>query len=491
MKHEANNMITNESINSVLVVADRTAKAGMTLGALDNSVLGACVIASSTYAVDNFNGETGFVEAWQESLEESPVFGVRGPVTIKDDNNESTVIIPTTVHAKTMEEASDIIAAAASNALSHAQNVATPVIGNFVDGINDALSLEDAFIERYEVIDVNPNDAWESPIVLSALDNYRSFNTPKIVKRSDIPNIIIPADYVPEVHTGSATIDALLQKLLDDCDLTAVQVIGKIFNGNEDAGAYPASYWKENNLILVNFLITQWLINNPLPSSGMNSMQWSTLTNQLSTAYGSLANIVRQLLVSDVEQNKLFYYHDLATDQVYVNGVVYDKWLSAGGSPELIFGCLMEGNYSALTYQGMIDDSSRLLSIWTNTHNALRNANRSKREANLREAAFNTLLSEIESLEVDNYAPGASKVSMVNLAREQVRKLSLVELNNLEQVSIDLCCDVLFPHTPSKLILKDVNQQLSAEIPLKDALMGAAAHYITDWILSSIVIDKA
>lgn len=484
-------MISTESCNAIFSIIDRADKANVGFGALDQSVLGACTIASTNFTVDNYVNETGFTEAWQDSLLASPVLGLKGPVTIKTDSGEDTVIIPTSVHSKTMDDATDIIAQAATTALNHAQNVATPIISDFLDSVNDSVSGLEEFAEQYEVIDITPDEAWSSPVVLKALSNYDNFATPKVLKRADIPRVILSADYSPEIRTGSSGIDSLINTLLNRVSLTPSGVIDLIFNGNDDAGQYPAEYWRDQDIELLKFLTCQWLIDNPIPQSGMSGMAWSTITNQLSLAYGSLCRVILVMMERDVENDKLFYKHDMLSEKVYVNGLVYDRWLNAGGSPELIFGCLMQGDYAAITCKNMIDNSAKILGAWNAAHAALRNASRSKREANLREATFNAILSQIDSLAPENYAPGATKATMVALAKQVITNLSNFELNKLETCSIDIVCSVLFPHTPSALLLKDLNSQLEQEVPLQDALMCVAANYITDWVISSIVIYKA
>lgn len=484
-------MISTESCNAILNIVDRATKTNTVIGASDQSVLGACVVASNTYTVDNFQSETGFIENWQESLTESPVFGAKSPITVKDDNGESTIIIPTSIHAKTMDEASSIIAQAAKNAMQHAQNVATPVIGDFIEAVNDAMSADEEFVERYEIVDITPDEAWGQPVILAALDNYKAFASPKTLKRADIPRINIPADYNPQILTGSKAIDECVARLLSNHGLSAAGAIGLIFNGQDDAGVYPAQYWRDQDTELLKFLISQWLIDNPIPNCGMGGMQWSTITNQLSTAYGSICRIMLGMMERDIKSKKLFYLHDVVSDRIYVNGVVYDQWLSSGGSPELIFGCVMQGDYSAINCQNMIDNSAKILAAWSSAHTAIRNARRSKRESVLREAAFTAALGQIDALAIEYYAPGANKQSMVANARKVIERLSNYELDNLETCAIDIVCDVMFPHTPSKSILRDVNAQLESEVELQDALMCAASNYITDWVVGSLIIGKA
>lgn len=484
-------MISNESLNAVIAIADRANKTNVALKPLEHSVLAACVTASTNHVVDNFVGDVGFSNAWQDSLQASPVFGLKNAVTVRNDDGENTIIIPTTVFAKTLDDASDIIADAARNAMNIAQNVATPLIGQLIDDVNAAMEGFEGFAEKYEIVDITPSEAWNNPIVVSALGNFSNFATPKVKRRSDIPRLTIPSDYAPELRTGSASVDTLVNSLLESGETTLLDVVGDIFNGNADAGVYPAYYWESCNGELLKFLVCQWLIDNPIPGSGMSGVQWSTITHELSNAYGSVCYAIGELMKADVANKKLFYKHDTITDQVFLNGTVYDQWLNAGGSPELVFGALMNGDYNAITYDSLIENANALMHVWTSTHTALSNSNREKRTANLREATFSALLQAIDNCDANYTAPGVSKADMVKCARVLVHGLSNAQLDQLETTAIDVICDVLLPHTPSKFILREVNNQLSHGVSAETAILEAVTTYISTWVSESILICKA
>lgn len=481
-------MITTQSLNAALPIADRTVQAKVALGCLESSVLAACVTASANHVVDNYNGDTGFCEAWQESLHASPVFGVKSGITIKQDNGESTIIIPTTIHAQTMDEASTIIADAAKTAMDIALNQAIPAIGTFIDNVNSSLEIDAAFVEPYELIDVGFDKVWDDVTVRGVLDNFSSFTSPKMMMRANIPHVQLPTDYEPEFRTASARVDQMFNELLEEAGLTFIGVIGDLFNGVGDAGAYPAQYWMNPNETLIKFLTAQWLVNNPIPGCGLSSDQWSAVTHGLSNAYGSLAYILRSMFERDIAAKKLYYYYDTVNGKVYLNNVVYDQWLDNGGSPEIIIGAVMSSDFAGLTYDNLLANSAKYMAAWTAHHTALKNASDAKLDAARRDAVFDALLRLVDGLGTDQLPPNANKADLVKRVKSLCAALTRYDLNNLSTTAILLVCNTAFYHTPARDILLNYNSILANGVEEQQAILDAVSDYITDWVTSSVII---
>lgn len=485
-------MINQEVITAIHPLVEQINTAGYRLATSEQSPVGALNNAAYSPVIDTYPDEGGFIEAWQASLERHPVTGGVEPVSDNVGDDE-VIMLPQSLHSLTMDEAVSLVTTGAMNARAHAQNVAKPLINSMLDKVETYIEHNTAIIEPFELVEVGLLDAWDNSIVRSALDKHRpTVNGIKRVARKDIPKIPAPADIDRLLVTGSGVMDDVLAKLLQETGMSATDVFNLIFNSYQDAGHLPSPVYLHRNQVLLCYLMANLLLDSPVENSGLELMQWETLMHKLISAYADACHMVLTIHQNNISAKVVVEGVSNDGRVLYLNSAVYDQWLDAGGSPEIIFGAHMNrrDGVDNLSFQSMLDNADVNQTVWGNYHASKRRLQETERQRKIKDAMHSSLLSELDDLDPRYYPPGKTKDELVADAKNLMFKMVPSDLADVGEACVKYACLVLFPHTNALRLLTDISAYVERGMEVEDAATHTINDYITDWIISGLLIYK-
>lgn len=477
-------MIKNSTITAIGPVVDRLAAANVALGISDNSILGACFMSGLTPVSDHFEGNTGWTEAWLESLTADTLSGTTSHFAMNGEGDDSTIFIPCSHHSMTMEEASDYVAAIGKSVLATARNVVKPAILQVITDVEETINNHMTPIEPINIIDVRLIKEWEHPIVKNLLSRYQSLPVATL-GRNDIPRIAMPADLADHMATGNVDVDKMFQAVLAETGLTVHAVFESIFGGGE-VGAYGAEWYIKRNLYLAQLLFVVVASEKPWSNSGLGGVEWSALMNKLANSLGALCNQMYKQFNSDIANGLLFIRSE--GNSVWLVGETYDKFLDAGGSPEAIIGKCISKDWVAISSDQILAKKDAYLEAWRGWHAAQRYQEESSKIANIRTAFYQALCKFIENGDKAQVNGGVQ--DLLVRAANRANALMPSHCNDLSKAAIHVVCDVLYPHLPAKELILRINQLVENGEDGEVAAGTAISEYVNDWIASQILFER-
>jgi len=483
-------MINKETLSSVQPIITQLTAANRLLIPNEASPIYALNDAAYTPLLDTYTDETGFEDAWLKSLSRSPVMGAVGINETTTDSNDQ-VTINVSLHSRSMEEAATLVSSSVRTAMKHARNVAGPTVSNVIEMMQEYTVNATVDKEPYEIVDVSLSTIWESPVVLVALDKHVS--RIKSIERSEIPPVPLPTDLSGHVVTGSPRFDKAFNDALRDAGMTVDAVFNDIFHSPRKASGVDFPMYRTRTKTLISYLLVSILADKPVPNSGMNGTAWDTLMHKLLNVYGDGCKFILETYESDVASNVLHYDTDLATDRIYLNGPVYDKWLNEGGTPEVILGALLnslDNPNEAISYSATLENASTLMRVWEGYHVNIRLLNETKHLDMVKNGLFRCLVKSIEDIELMYLPETASRNALISRAKEYVSKVNSHTVNDIGKLCMSITCDVMFYHTPAKYLLCRIEDRCAEGMIVSEAATAVMIEYITDWIASGIGISK-
>lgn len=476
-------MIKTEVLTSTIPLCQRLFEAKKIFVVGEYSPVAAVAESMYTPLVDTFHGETGFIEAFQAALALDNPIGAPKAVSLDNHDESEIAFIPTNDYVTTLEEASNAVAQGALLALNHAKNVASPIIDKVYQSVEEIMSESASAREDVEIFECNDAEAWGEPIIQGAISKHTGRGT-----RMTAPRVPIPENIEEYLNSGSANLDAIFNKLLSDCSMSATDAVAMLLDGG-DHGAWPEPAYLNKNLVLIKYLVASLLAEKPLPNSGMGLEQWETALLGLQDTYGVLCNMIATEAAENREAKWLVLGQDYSLGRIYVDGKTYDTWLEAGGSPEILIGAYTaRTSVQGMTFEALLENAEVHKGQWSNYHALKQLKLESGRTARLREAVLSGIRHELYEMD-SSLLPESTNMDKIEVAlRKKVDQLSTYELETISTCLIGVVCDVLFPHTKAKFIIERMTARKDEGYDQKTAEAIVISEYITWWVLSGASI---
>lgn len=483
-------MISRETLNAVYPIVEKLDATSHLLIPSETSPIFALNDAAITPVVDMHEDETGFEEAWLESLSRSPVLGAVGANETETDAG-TQVTINLSVYSRTLDEGAELLAMSVRNAMKHARSVASPTINNMIDLMNEYMEDVTVIPEPYEIVDVELAPVWENPVVQNALSNHTVSS--RSLDRANIKRVVAPENLEEHLITGAVGFDQAFQTSLRNSGLTALEVFDYLFNGSSALTAMVHPFYQSRNKTVIAYLMASILMDKPVPNSGMSGFEWETLLQSMVNVLGEGCNFIYQAHQSDLDSNVLHYDTDIVNGKIYLNSAVYEKWLNEGGTPEIILGAVMnqQNNPSeVLSYSSLLGRKDILINVWNNYHASKRILEDNKRLDKIKNGLYACLIKTIDEMQNADLPDLAVKENLVTRAKEHVAEVNNHHINDMGKLCMDIACDVLFYHTPSKYLLNRISDRCEEGMSPDEAATAVMMEYITDWIASGLGVVK-
>lgn len=483
-------MISREVLNSVYPIVEKLDGASHLLIPSEASPVYALNEVATTPIVDIHEGEEGFEEAWLKSLSRSPVLGAVG-INETETDAGTQVTINLSMYSRTLDEGAELLAMSVRNAMKHARSVASPTVTDIIDMMNEYMEDVTVIPEPYEIVDVGLAPVWENPVVQNALTNHVS--KVRSVERSKIKRLAAPDNLDEHLVTGAVGFDMAFKQSLRESGLTTVEVFDYLFNDSSALQGVSYPFYKTRNRTIIAYLMASILLDKPIPDSGMDGMEWETTLHTMVNVLGEGCNFIYQSVQSDTDANILHYDTDTVTGKIYINSSVYDKWLNEGGTPEVIFGAVMnqQNNPSELlSYTAMLERKDVLINVWNNYHASVRILEDNKRLDKIKNGLYACLIKTIDEMQSVDLPDLAVKENLCTRAKEHVALINNHHINDMGKLCMDITCDVLFYHTPAKYLLNRISDRCDEGMAPDEAATAIMMEYVTDWIASGLGVVK-
>lgn len=483
-------MISRETLNAIYPIVEKLDASKHLLIPSEVSPVHALNTAAITPIVDMHEDETGFEEAWLESLQRSPALGAVG-VNETETDAGTQVTINLSMYSRTLDEGAELLAMSVRSAMKHARTVASPTINNVIDLMNEYMEDVTIVPEPYEIVDIDLAPVWENPVVQNALSNH--VTSSRSLERSKIKRVDAPDNLEEHLVTGAVGFDQAFQASLRHSGLTANEVFDYLFNGNNALTAMVHPFYQSRNRTVIAYLMASILLDKPVPNSGMSSYEWETQLQSMVNVLGEGCNFIYQAHQSDLDSNVLHYDTDIVNGKVYLNTVIYDKWLNEGGVPEIIIGAVMnqQNNPSeVLSYSALLERKDVLIHVWNNYHASKRILEDNKRLDKIKNGLYACLIKTIDEMQTVDLPDLAVKENLCTRAKEHVAEVNNHHINDMGKLCMDIVCDVLFYHTPSKYLLNRISDRCEEGMSTDEAATAVMMEYITDWVASGLGVVK-
>ncbi len=483
-------MINRETLNAIYPIVEKLDATSNLLIPSEVSPVFALNEVAMTPIVDMHEGETGFEEAWLESLQRSPVLGAIGANETETDAG-TQVTINLSMYSRTLEEGAEMLAMSVRNAMKHARTVASPTVSNMIDMMNEYMEDVTVIPEPYEIVDVSLAPVWDNPVVMSALEKHQT--KIRSLDRSSIRRVAAPEDLDEHLVTGAVAFDQAFQQSLRDAGMTAQEVFDYLFNGSKALSGVEYPFYKTRNKTIIAYLMASILLDKPVANSGMDSIEWETTLQSMLNVLGEGCNFIYQTHQSDIDANVLHYDTDMVNGKVYLNSVIYDKWLNEGGTPEVIFGAVMNQQHNPseiISYTQTLDRKEILMNVWSNYHASKRILEDNKRLDKIKNGLYACLVKTIDEMDSADLPELAVKDNLVTRAKEHVAQVNNHHINDMGKLCLDIACDVLFYHTPAKYLLNRITDRCEEGMSADEAATAVMMEYVTDWIALGLGVVK-
>ncbi len=473
-------MIDNIILTSVDKVSDKLTVSNVALTVGNSTLLGALVHAATTPVVDNYPNTASWKDAWLKSISADTIAGTSSNFVI-GDSNDATTIVPASIFAESLHEATEIIANAVQSAMAATSTIVKPSILKAIETVQAQVNIKNKPVSPIEIIDVHLLPQWEHNVTQRLLDRYKPLIGTSYPRR-EIPRMEKPENLDQILTSGSKDIDDLFNSLLKETGLTLTELFNSIFHSSENLGEWPKDWQIQRNVVLAQLLFVAIASENPWIGSGMSSAGWSGLFNGMANALGGLAAAMYERHLIDVKNRTLVY--PTSGEKLYVCGELYSQWLDEGGTPEILIGLTLNRDWSHSDYAGLLENKDEFLKAWRAWYTAQQYKQESEHLAIVRSSVYRALATLIS--DADPAYLRTSKSALIDIASKAANGLEPQHCTDLGETLVRLVCDIVYPHYPAKRFIQRVGELVARGDEPQVAQGLAIAEYINDWLCAQV-----
>lgn len=394
----------------------------------------------------------------------------------------------------------DTLSKIVSGHISIAKNDIKPLVVDFAQSLQEFLEKNKVVDPScdLEIISLYPSDALEYNPLLNDLKLFKgsSVEVPKnILKFYPRTNDELMAMFV----TGDKELDTMNLQWLSNKNVDYLVNVWNEYFVKGDKYNFDnlnnETIFDKADIALVIYLFSLYLFSNPSKDIKTSLTEYETNIAELRTFAGTvLINCVNMITMSN-NSNTLVIENNLYKKSIKVNGYVYKKWLSEGGDNTILFGLLV--SKESVKNLNLITQMSEKLKANWEQYCSLYRIN--KKNSLINEFKFylsNSIqysLSDKTQIEKDYEAiNGSCYEKVIKLAKEEIDKLGLDDLEDPYKVSLVLVAKCRFYFTNSYEILNDINEagKVNPDLNPRDAATIAAIYYLLEYFLEQMTVTK-
>lgn len=247
------------------------------------------------------------------------------------------------------------------------------------------------------------------------------------------------------------------------------------------------------DIALAITLISRKLEDN-VESTNLSLERYRAIASQF-VEYG------RTLLLSALESialmlraGTLIIEKNVRTMTVCVNGEIYKTWLDSGGTPEVLFGLLVDDG-SAISVTLINDSKDKYAKRWEQFSSFYRNrelGNSFTYAKNFLEQQFIGSLQNLTPSEQEIFAKRPNLIEAnVAKAREFLASVRPQDIEDSYDVALQLVAKIRFAHTSAYQILSDIVEasKQNPNVDVREAALLAVINYVSDYMADQIALN--
>lgn len=393
-------------------------------------------------------------------------------------------------HDVVMDEIVLAGAKAVRNHISFAKNVVAPVVGQYIDLVEeDIVNLPISGLNKFEIKQYKLPEPFESHSFRDSLLLFKDTPFEEYGFNLRLPSLDTEA-ITELLHTGSIDIDDYVNNWIARVGIDFIYgVYSTVFQVNQNTGDDYSKSLSLRKLMddringedftLAIYLLTNKLHNNP-PEDTENSLdEFNSLILKLRNQSGN--KLYR--LDSEVEtayRNDKLVKTVLNNHQILVYSAVYEDWITGGGDNDILLGSLVSDN-TYYTLDRITEDAVELKALWENfkkieERTATNNKFNYVKESLTRN--FNKLLVEQNEVDVNR------RDTCIKVFKEELALITTNELSHICDVALKLITRSMFYNTDAERILTSIekNSKENPSITPREAALITTIELITDWV---------
>lgn len=311
------------------------------------------------------------------------------------------------------------------------------------------------------------------------------------------------------VRTGSSGFDKDLDVYLTELGTDVVKsTYYTFFEKNDSFESGPYRYEKlldalvnsDRNTILVVHLMARKLIDGiPDGIVGVDLVTYKDYVSLVLEQSGRALNRVLERRASDIQMNNLVTQYPMSSPEyvtaetgvIKVNGALYDDWLEKGGSPEVIFGAYVSGNYrdGARNGNDLLTKKDDYLAAW-GRHSTLI---ASQARANVFHATIVAIKTAVARQIVElgeDYTVLKSKAEYHDRLNMIIDGIQSKDIEDLYILIRRVVCETMFAHTNALDILTAIDEEgaNNPNIDPREAALLAQIRLVAEWVGKQIKV---
>jgi hypothetical protein len=250
---------------------------------------------------------------------------------------------------------------------------------------------------------------------------------------------------------------------------------------------YDPSYSLE--AAIIGFMVARKLWNNP--PEGVNMSGASYEQSMVALRDQCAVRLVNGLARWDRDCSAGLLVASYGLNEVVVNDKVYKKWLSEGGTNEVLFGCILSRN-PEVTVAAINQRTPEFLQTWQYVCTANKSREMNERFAVAKDMVRREFNASVAQASQDEL-PLQDRQIAVKLFEEELAKSSMDEVMDPYNWIMRLITKSRFYKTDAYAILCGIAKvkKHSPTVETREAAAVALIEYVADWVSTQFVIQKA
>lgn len=476
-------MIRENTLTSVITLANKLASANVTLSVVENSPLSSLVSAGSIPMPDIGTIQSPF----EQRLLNGSVH--KNPQGICE-------------HDLVMDEIVEVVERTVNLNLNLAQNSVNPMVKSVLEATQEFVGQKQAL----DPTDINIlpqvyHSVWGSHYLSGAVERFVETPVNDIRLSIKVPMPLVENEF-ELISTGLSRYDDELMDLVSGLEPgTISDLYRRLFvTEGEDYTPQLLTYLNYlhvgHNQPLLVFLIASKLIGN-IPEGVMASVEVYTeyMTSIMAQAGRAICRQIERREAAAKNRTLVVSWSNFTADDlgvrpvaIEVNGDVYAKWLQDGGTPEVLFGAFVSDRTN--NYDLLIERKETYTKSWVRQQRMLETSRRLQLDNHLL-VGLNKAM-EAAILELPQEELLTDRKAYLSLLNQYVRALpNGWQKDNLYHTVRKTVCNVVYPHTMTLDILVAVDNACEAnpDLPVREAAFFGAMEVVADWLVELITAD--
>jgi len=476
-------MIRENTLTSVVALADKLANANVTLAPVESSPLSALIQAGSIPLPDHGSLTIPF----EQQLLNGSLY-----------KNQQGVC----EHDLVMDEVVDVVEKTVNYNLDLTQNKVNPMVKAVLEATQEYVSNKQAVDPgAISISPVQYHSVWSSHYLTGMIERFTETPVKDVNLALSIPLPVVETEF-DLISTGLSRFDDELRDMVQTMEPGSLTDLYRRLFVNKDDSYVPSllpylNYLRVSpNQPLLVFLIASKLVDN-IPEGVQTSPQLfkEYVTSIMAQAGRALCRQIERRESAAKNRTLVASWSnaqvgDLGVTPVVieVNGDVYSKWLQEGGSPDVLFGAFCvdrQANYNLL-----LERKDQYTAAWARQQRLLQSERRLQMDNHMLVGLSKAVEKEILQLPEDELLVDRKKY--LSVLNDYIRSMpNGWQKDNLYYSARKIVCGVIYPHTMAFDILVAIDSASEAhpDLPVREAAFYGAMEVVADWLVQLIKVD--